>query len=723
MQRLLLLLLMASLGTDLCQSGRDCEEDLVVGSQDGPHDLECHFTGQIEKGLICSWTPGMQHTNATLYKLNIFWKERGFNSTFPDISGVLHTIPRNKLYISEYATMWVTTMNMCQRSKSITLIPLESGRPETPSNIKYFWESGHLNWSISNKYLYQIMIRKAGTTNWHVFNFTQSALPQTLEQMTTYEFRVRHKTLSTPGLWSLWTNTNYVLPELTNMPRIYSAESGLLPNPGKRSVSLRWEKPAEILNTSVFENTTYTITIQRQPVVAECAESTFNTSNEEYTLNLSQASFRVKIHASNSAGKSPADEKVIPPFNEMRLRNKINATPLGNDSIFIRWNSIKAKMQKYVVDWGPVIGNATSDIHSEIIRNKLQNYTLKGKFKPMQRYRIMLHRRIKNCRRLVISEETIGIVDVYTVEGTPRIGPTNIKVTNILKSSVVIKWDPIPEDECQGFLQGYKIVCYSKDFISNNLTFISAVSVNSTSTNCTLRGLLQNTFYAIEISGLTKAGEGAKSHLVTFEIKDFGDGELTAVAVGVCIAIIIFVLLVAWTCLVLVQRVKKLFWPNIPNPGNSHAICIMQRGSSEPHLVAESLYLNSNLLKVEREEELENLHTIEEITSSLTDYGLQEDKPNNALDQKFKSNLTVIKAVIQVTDYTTMEHFQQIMPIITSSDMTAQHARSQTECNGQYQQRDILVPSYVKQRVHHASTQTAEGNPLIALASECQELR
>ncbi|XP_062903760.1 leukemia inhibitory factor receptor [Mobula hypostoma] len=354
-------------------------------------------------------------------------------------------------------------------------------------------------------------------------------------------------------------------------------------------------------------------------------------------------------------------------------------------------------------------------MHSKIIRN-LQNYTLKGQFKPKQRYRIMLQRRYTKWKRPAISEVTVGVVDMYTVEGTPSIGPTNVKVISVRKSSATIKWDHIPEDKCQGFLQGYKIFYYSKNVTNSS----KVVLVNSSTTNYTLRGLLQKTFYTVEISGFTKAGEGAKSQPEFFKTKDSGDDALAAIAVGVCVAIIVFVFLVTWICSLLVKRIKKQFWPAIPNPGNSNAIQIIERVSSLPHLDSESSELNSNLLDIKREEELENLHTIEEITSSFIDYGLQENEPKNVPDQKPKNEVTQKPTVVQFTDYTTMENFQQIMSIIPSNNI--QPTRSETEYNAEteYQQSDNLILNYTKQGFHHMSTNTTEGNPLVA--TECSAL-
>ncbi|XP_078413620.1 interleukin-6 receptor subunit beta [Cetorhinus maximus] len=681
---------------------------------DGPRNLECYYTGEIENGLNCSWTPRHNHTNAATYTLKISWRNRKppKNESFTHITSTFYTIPRKCLYISENATIWVETVDqrnrICQRTKSITLIPQEAERPDTPSNIQHRRMSGKLllTWDASEKLQYELRYRQAGTANWHSVNFRPSETLQELEQLAAYEFQMRCKYISKISFWSLWSNIYNVPPELTDVPLIQTLVTKLLQEPGKRIVTIKWENPATAINATVSG---YNITIERILANQNNIIELFKTVNKEHTFILSQAPFKFRVAAYNSASSSPANEIVISAFNQMSLNNKINATPQGNDSILISWHSDMNKRTKgYIVDWGPVYGNETRIECSKKIKRGRQTYTLKGNFEPKQRYRIMLHKKTIKWKILNNTEITVGVVDVYTLEGTPRSGPNNIMVTNISKTTAMIRWDQIPEDECQGFLQGYKIFCYVSEASVSNTS--RAISVNSSITSYMLPGLLQKTVYTIQISGFTKTGEGTRSEAVSFTTKEFDDGELQNIAVIVSIAIIGFVLLVSWSCLFLVRRIKKMFWPSIPNPGNSHAIQIIRRGSSLPHLENELLNLKSNSHLTETEEELESLHTIEEVTSALTDYGLQENEQNNIASQEPRSDLNDKPPVVQVTDYTTMEHFRQIMPAIRGSNTVIQTNRSETECNNQ--QSDSLILSYMKQQVHQTSIQRAEDNPL-----------
>ncbi|XP_048449821.1 interleukin-31 receptor subunit alpha-like [Rhincodon typus] len=717
---LLLHLLASFLGTN----SENCEKEQMTAStvhcykacvyswtSDGPHNLQCYYIKEIERGLNCAWNPGKPYTNTTTYTLKIRRRLSPIHKfiTFTNITGTSYTIQRKLLYISENTTIWVETVEqrskMCQRTKSITLIPKDSEKPATPSDIKYRKTAGQLNltWSTSEKLQYVLDYRKAGTSNWLSVDFPPSGTVQGLERLAAYEFRMRCIFSNKISLWSSWSKIYLVPPELVDMPQIYTPVTELMQKPGKRLITIQWENAATVNSTTVQG---YNITIERIPPNQYHVIQSIETLDKGCVFILSQASFKLRVFAYNSAGSSPANEIIIPPFYQIRLNNKINATPYGNDSILISWDSdMNRRIKGYIVDWGPVIGNEMHVERSKYIKKMLHSYILKAdSFEPKQRYRIMLHSKTRKKIYVNNTEITIGMIDVYTLEGTPRIGPNNVVVTNISKTSAIIRWDRIPEDECQGFLQGYKIFYYVNKATITKTN--ASISVNSSTTFYMLSGLTRKTIYAVKISGFTNAGEGIRSEAVSFVTKEYDDGEMKIIAVGVSIAIIVFVFLVMWRCLFLLRRIKGMFWPSIPNPGNSHAIRIIGRNSLLPDMDNELSTLNTNSPLMETEEDLESLHIIEEVTSTPTDFELQDNEQNSITDQESNSNLTDQPVLIQVTDYTTMENFRQIMPTIASSNTAIRPNRCETEYNNQ--QNGCLIQSYMKQQVHRTGIQTPE---------------
>ncbi|XP_060699386.1 interleukin-31 receptor subunit alpha-like isoform X2 [Hemiscyllium ocellatum] len=690
---LLLHLLASSLGT----SSEKCESEQVTEFPDGPHNLQCYYIKEIENGLKCTWNHGKHHTNTTTYTLKIYriGKTSSLNTKFTAITGTFYVIERKYFYISENTTISITTVEqrskMYQNTTSITLIPKDSEKPATPSDIKYTKHEGQLKltWSTSKELEYELAYRKAGTCNWLSVHFQPSGTLQGLERLAAYEFRMRCKI----KLWSSWTKIYHVPPELIDKPQVYMPVTELMQEPGKRRFTIRWESAATA-NSTIVQG--YNITIERIPTNQSYDIQSFETFSKECVFILSQACFKFRVLAYNSASFSPANEIILPSFNQMSLNNRINATPQGNNSILISWNSdVNRQTRVYIIDWGPVIGNKAHIQWSKRIKKNRLNFTLKDTFKPKQRYRIMLHSKTKKIP-MNNTEKTIGVVDVYTLEGTPRIGPSNITVTNISKTSAMIRWNPIPEDECQGFLQGYKIFyCVIKSAVGNTY---SPISVNSSTTFYMLTGLLRKTLYTVQISGYTKAGEGIRSKAVSFDTKEYNDGEIKAIAVGISITIIIFVFLVTWRCLFLFRRIKEIFWPSIPNPGNSYVIRIIGKDSLLPQLENELLSLKTNPPLME---DLESLHIIEEVTNTSIDCQLQENEEDSVTDQDSNSNLSNKPPFIQVTDYTTMENFRQI---IAGTNTAIQPSRCETEFNNQ--QNGCLIQSYMKQQVHQTSIQT-----------------
>ncbi|XP_048384154.2 interleukin-31 receptor subunit alpha-like [Stegostoma tigrinum] len=707
---LLLHLLASFLGTNISQGSGNCEKEQMTESPDGPHNLQCYYVKEIERGLNCAWSPGKHYTNTTTYTLKICRRSR-LSPTHKlisrtNITGTSYTIQRKLLYISENTTIWVETVEQrsktCQRTKSITLIPKDSEKPATPSDIKYRKAAGQLNlmWSTSEKLQYVLDYRKAGTSNWLSVDFPSSGTLQGLERLAAYEFRMRCIFNNKISLWSSWSKVYLVPPELVDMPQIYTPVTELMQKPGKRLITVRWENATTVNSTTVQG---YNITIERIPPNQYHVIQPIDTLDNECVFIVSQASFKFQVSAYNSAGSSPANEIIIPPFYQISLNNKINATPYGNDSILISWDSeMNRRIKGYIVDWGPVLGNEMHVERSEYIKRTLHSYILKDSFEPKQRYRIMLHSKTRKKAYVNNTEMTIGMIDVYTLEGTPRIGPNNVIVTNISKTSAIIRWDRIPEDECQGFLQGYKIFCYvGKATITKTNT---SISVNSSTTFYVLTGLTRKTVYAVKVSGFTNAGEGIRSEAASFITKEYDDGEMKAIAVGVSITIIVFVFLVMWRCLFLLTRIKGMFWPSIPNPGNSHAIRIIGRNSLLPDMDNELSTLKTNSPLMETEEELESLHIIEEVTSTPTDFELQDNEQNDITDQESNNNLTDQLALVQVTDYTTMENFRQIMPTIANSNTASRPNKCETEHNSQ--QNGCLIQSYMKQQVYRTGIQT-----------------
>jgi len=91
----------------------------------------------------------------------------------------------------------------------------------------------------------------------------------------------------------------------------------------------------------------------------------------------------------------------------------------------------------------------------------------------------------------------------------PYIAPPNLKHYIIDKGTVFIEWLPIPSSQVPGILRGY-VIRY-RGYFENDTT---TITVDEVTTLRTITHLRSNSFYWLEVSGFTNAGEGPKSLVI-----------------------------------------------------------------------------------------------------------------------------------------------------------------------------------------------------------------
>ncbi|XP_016116864.1 leukemia inhibitory factor receptor-like, partial [Sinocyclocheilus grahami] len=233
---------------------------------------------------------------------------------------------------------------------------------------------------------------------------------------------------------------------------------------------------------------------------------------------------------------------------------------------------------------------------------------LNAVFQPYTRYYFFLHIRpyqdTCNMKNVNDSETTYGTAQTYFTEGSPISAPGNVSILNITQHSSVITWSPVSEEDLRGFLLGY---CIYLTEDNNETSFKVDPSMNSYE----LQNLESNSAHRVLLSAFTAAGEGERSDFTHFVTKPPEFTALNSIIAAVVVGIIILLLAVHFSFRLL-HRAKKLLWPSIPNPENSNAV-----------------------QKIEIAYELSN--------STVSDF-VPASQP----------------AVVFMSDYTTMEIFQQV---------------------------------------------------------------
>ncbi|XP_018600191.1 interleukin-31 receptor subunit alpha isoform X2 [Scleropages formosus] len=650
-------------------------------SQHGVHELDC-FQEVKSVYFNCVWKPGHQSSNKTSYTLVIEQKTRGLCKKYPNISGTFSYITIYRRYnITAYV---VDTSNdgrnctkaifsgdpknliRCAPTKDVHFrrylrqleITASWKEPSVTYYVVQYRERNSLLWSKSA----EILIKKS----WTLGNLTASL---------SYEVQIQCVTNNQCSQCP-WSETFLIPPELTARPVIEKLD--VIPQgKGKRLVVVQWKLD------STEEADGYQMTITKAS-----GERTqrVNTTLPWIRIILSGSAFNISIIAFNGAGTSPAVPAGVPPVDGSDWADTLNVTLVSETGFTIVWNSSLTKsFWCYSVEWWRM---GEIPLSHSFYQRKENSATipLKVPLQPYKRYTFLLHVRPDkdtcNLKSINNSESTCGRAEAYATEGTPISAPLNITALRVTTNSLVIEWTSIPEEDLRGFLLGYKI--YYSEASQENRS--STVTVGPRGNTRRLPNLKARTVYSVSISAFTAAGEGVRSSPVYLKTKLPGDWNVIGATVGVTGGII-FLFLLAHSCNPLFHRAKALFWPSIPNPGNSNAIQkidgIFDQEVLEP--IIEGTTAQG------KESDASSLIIIEdrgasEPTSASSPLLLQEvedlspavlpKEENEASSRELKLNLTLTTNTHDLrsttpapcaSDYTTMELFQQATALRTAN--------------------------------------------------------
>ncbi|KAM6984935.1 uncharacterized protein FYW47_000170 [Aplochiton taeniatus] len=207
----------------------------------------------------------------------------------------------------------------------------------------------------------------------------------------------------------------------------------------------------------------------------------------------------------------------------------INVTFIGNTSFRVSWlDDLVQNYSCFSVEWRRRGQRATYRSFYES-QNKYKDIDLEEPLKPFTRYIFTLFSRSNkppcNLKHLNNSESTYGSVQAYFAQGAPIQAPSNILSSNVTQSSMVLEWSALSEEHLRGFLQGYLI-----RYVEIPPTG-SAVENAKDSTNITvgphltrheLVSLKSGAVYQVQMSAFTSAGVEVWSSSAYFQTKSPG---------------------------------------------------------------------------------------------------------------------------------------------------------------------------------------------------------
>ncbi|XP_048115249.1 interleukin-6 receptor subunit beta [Alosa alosa] len=351
--------------------------------------------------------------------------------------------------------------------------------------------------------------------------------------------------------------------ELTRAPVVKCNMDGF--HQGRRKVTISWESPSSL---GVAQHN-----VRVQKVSWELNE-TFVTQSSDSTMSLllSHSAYRVSLNSRNNVSESPKTPCAIEPaLEDMRIEGALKATFNSNHSFNLSWNSsLTNAYECYTVEWFLKGDNATA-FESFYSNTKQRTIDIKKEtpFLPYKRYIFLLHvkpfKETCELKQLNSSDITCGWTEAYLLEGTPVSDPRNVSHSNVTDSSVVITWLPILEDELQGFLQGYMLYLFNGGTKSN-------ITLGPEISSYKLTGLKSGSDYHVEMAAFTSRGEGKRSSPLYFGTNPSDTEPSGWILVGSVLTGVVMLLVAVHLCIRLTDRVKEALWPSIPNPSNSSAI-------------------------------------------------------------------------------------------------------------------------------------------------------
>ncbi|XP_029434310.1 leukemia inhibitory factor receptor isoform X2 [Rhinatrema bivittatum] len=540
---------------------------------DTPQDFNCE-TRDLKK-IICSWNPGrptgLYGGRETKYILHERISGVNVSCANPEVTKELcncffDVINNQNLY--NFTLRASNPLNSSEASSSIDVI--QRVHSEAPSKIAVADLSSRsiqLSWFLSGKFTLmrlqcQINISIAneeteprnasmdGAIDSYYF-----ALVDELHPFTAYVLSVRCSTLENFWKWSEWSHekkhTTLAAPpsgkliiwreniwnsEGRNLIIYWKPLSNLEANGRVHSHIVLWKESDE---NSQFKNISIPSPYNRTLIF-------LHNDDKIYIIN---------VVANNSAGLSPPAtiKSSELPNKDVKIENVIG----NKDGITVTWDSNTNVSCGYIVQWRPSFGSQFSDLQWETFSSEKSSALLTS---------------------------------------APKVAP-NATVEQTTSDSVQIKWDDIPAEYVQGFMQGYLVYVTKQE---NGTSKSSSLDLGRSNTRVknitdtsvkvlTINDLQGRTSYHVELQAYTRGGKSPLKSLYVVT-NDNSVGLILASLMPVAVALL-FGVVTSTICYQKREWIKETFYPDIPNPENSKALQF-QKNISEENTAVKTLEMN-----------------------------------------------------------------------------------------------------------------------------------
>uniref|UniRef100_A0A8D0L5J1 Leukemia inhibitory factor receptor n=1 Tax=Sphenodon punctatus TaxID=8508 RepID=A0A8D0L5J1_SPHPU len=546
---------------------------------DSPQNLSCETLNFSE--IICSWDTGQP--TKLLQKTVYILSERisGINVTCKEERTakinhcVFPVIGNQKIY-----NFTVKASNPLGQPESSLLIDVNQRvHPEAPSEFTVRDLSPtnvSLSWYLCGNFteirlLCQIEVNsinsEAKSYNVSLDGAENSFYYTSVENLhpyTTYAYRARCAASEHFWKWSKWSETKHyrtLEASPSRAPDIWRVRSA-----DGESLEVFW-KPLPLSDTNGV--------IQYHEVFWSLPEK--NVSSVEVPvwknstkIKLGKNNYIISVVAKNRAGFSPPST-----ITSVELPNDGVKTEHGiatGDGIYISWYSDPNVTCGYTVQWCCSSKSEFCSVNWETFSSNMTAAVIKSAlFQPGVRYSFSLY----GCKH--DGYQLLQYINGYVKELAPKVAP-NFTVEHTTSDSILVKWEDMPVEDCQGFLMGY-LLFFAKEEEGTLKPRSSETGhleqkvkniTDLTKKSLTILDLQGKTSYRLDLQAYTIGGKGPQKGIYVVT-KDDSLGLIIAILVPVAVAIVLGVVTSIF-CYRKREWIKETFYPDIPNPENSKAL-------------------------------------------------------------------------------------------------------------------------------------------------------
>ncbi|XP_067167488.1 granulocyte colony-stimulating factor receptor [Apteryx mantelli] len=539
-----------------------------------PSNLTC-MLNLSDYGLTCQWERGADSLpTAVALKCATSRAQReatgeAVTGCTPRGGGRRCTVPRRLLQLYRKMEIWVSARNALGTAESerLCIDPMDVAKLDPPTlqsirSVPYQTDCISVAWEAARTSAHmelqcELRYRSPEDLAWALVpGISGQARPTQHCGFlfgTQYHFQMRCRRPSPGGYWSEWSpGRNFTTHEKAPTARLDAWWSTRPAGAGQRvEVQLRWKAPPRREANGRLLGYRVALSPRRRgrepPAVCDTTDTRCN-------FSAPAGARRVYLTAYNAAGESAATEVVLLEKTGQPLAG-LRAVPGGERSLWVHWEAPPAPAAGYILEWHrtPSEPASCSACWQRERDGGTTRALIQDGIEPFQQYNISVY---------PLYKDAVG-VPVYTAAYSKQKAPScapKLHLKSISKSHAELCWEPIPVEMQNGFITNYTI------FWANSTADVSSAVVNSSLSSFVIWDLKPSTLYKVHIMASTAAGStnGTSLTLVTMVLDDI-EIQFLFLTLGLIFVLLILLMI----CFQKNGRVKKQFWPSVPDPANS----------------------------------------------------------------------------------------------------------------------------------------------------------